>query len=277
MHSTSQACNLRPSSYAAKMVLHPCPIMKVGCKRTTHDAVCSNCLAAASVTPKQEDFLVVTCWNCRQDGHLAYDCTSAWHWEPKRRRIGDVAAATGTADLAATGSGDGLPTVVPRWQRSGEVCRLNRQQKRLHLQTPARLARLDIVATVAASRAGGFYFTADDVKAYKNLLEQEDLQELNNFLEQENNKPKETLKSEPASQQKPASKQQSPESTLRQKEKARAHKAAVESLRVLEVKQEIVDAQDKEGSSYDEIADYIELMRAVDSTTWNDVSDDPEI
>ena len=107
------------------------------------------------------------------------------------------------------------------------------------------------------------------------------------------------MKSEAASQQKPASKQQSSESTLRQKKKARAHKAAVETLRVAEVKREIVDAKEKEGSTYDEIADYIELSLSggfvvpdliaepeldygvgdamSGSTTERSITDDPEI
>ena len=226
--------------------------------------MCSSCLAASGhgkqVWSGQHGRYTraapVTCYNCKQYGHYSYDCPS--DSQPKLQKLArHDKGATGKS--GATGSGDGLPTVDPRRQRSGEFSRLNRQENRLHLQTSVRL---EIVAQVAAKRAGGLYLSADQVKTWQEHLD---------FIDKEVSTLKAAVESGAASgqqlssmssQQEPASEQQPSEPTLSGKKKQeagkkKAKKAAVEAFRVAQVKQEIVAAN--EGSSYEDIAQYIEL------------------
>ena len=178
--------------------MHPCPLQKPGCLGSTVDAVCSSCLAASGYSKlewsvqhdRYRRAAPVTCYNCKQDGHYSYDCTS--DGQPKLAKYArHDKGATGKS--GATGSDDGLPTVVPRKQRCGEMSRLNRQEKRLHLQKPARL---HIVAQVAAIRAGGLFLSADAVKAW---------QEHCNIIERDMSKLRAAAKPGAASGQQPSS------------------------------------------------------------------------
>ena len=233
--------------------MHPCPLQKPGCLGSTVDAVCSSCLAASGGSKLE--------WVVKHDLRRAAPVTCS-DSQPKPQKFArHDEGATGKS--GATGSDDGLPTVVPRKQRCGEMSRLNRQEKRIHLQKPARLR---IVAQVAASRAGGLFLSADAVKTWNEHI---------SIIEQEMSTLKTAVESGAASGQQPSSSssQEKPAvegcsgeqlrsqqhlNSMKGKKKAKVHKAAVEAFRIAKVKQEIVDASGS--SSYEDIEQYIELQ-----------------
>jgi hypothetical protein len=235
------------------LAMNRCPLQKPGCLGSTVDAVCSSCLAASGGSKLE--------WGVRHDRRRAAPVTCS-DSQPKPQKFArHDEGATGKS--GATGSDDGLPTVAPRKQRCGEMSRLNRQEKRLHLQKPARL---HIVAQVAAIRAGGLFLSADAVKAW---------QEHCNIIERDMSKLRAAAKPGAASGQQPSSSssQEKPAvegcsgeqlrsqqhlNSLEGKEKAKVHKTAVEAFRWAKVKQEIGEAS--ESSSYEEIEQYIELQ-----------------
>ena len=232
--------------------MRPCPLQYPGCLQSTVDAVCANCLATSGGSKLE--------WGVRHDRRRAAPVTCS-DSQPKPQKFArHDEEATGKS--GATGSDDGLPTVVLRKQRCGEMSRLNRQEKRLHLQKPARL---HIVAQVAAIRAGGLFLSADAVKAW---------QEHYNIIARDMSKLRAAAQPGAASGQQPSSsslqekpvgkgkgeqlRSQQHLNSLEGKEKAKVHKTAVEAFRWAKVKQEIVEA--RESSSYEEIEQYIELQ-----------------
>jgi hypothetical protein len=67
---------------------------------------------------------------------------------------------------AGTSSSDATPNVHDRQGRSGDGARLLRQEKRLHLQ---KVCKLEAIAKVAASRAGGVFLSNEGLR---NMLRQ---------------------------------------------------------------------------------------------------------